>query len=63
VYREVNEMPKCASCGKLLNVEGIRGQRLGRPVQFCTPQCERTFDTYKEPKYGARSLDGVPEIA
>ncbi len=63
VYREVNEMPKCASCGKLLPVDRIRAERLGRPVQFCSDQCIRIFDTYKQPKYGDRALDGIPEIA
>ncbi len=63
VYREVNEMPKCASCGKLLPVDGIRAERLGRPVQFCSDQCVRIFDTYKQPKYGDAALAGIPEIA
>jgi hypothetical protein len=61
-YREVNEMPKCASCGKLLPVAGIAGERLGRAVQFCSAQCIRTFDTYKVLKYGDRALDGIPEL-
>ena len=60
VYREVNEMPKCASCGKLLPVDGIRAERLGRPVQFCSDQCVRVFDTYKQPKYGDEALAGIP---
>lgn len=60
VYREVNEMPKCASCGKLLPVDGIRTERLGRPVQFCSDQCVRVFDTYKQPKYGDEALAGIP---
>jgi hypothetical protein len=63
VYREVNEMPKCASCGKLLPVDGIPAERLGRPVQFCGEQCVRIFDTYKLPKYGDRALSAIPEIA
>jgi len=62
MYREVNEMPKCASCGKLLNVDGIPAQRLGRDVMFCSERCVEVFDTYKEPKYGTAALDGVPEL-
>lgn len=56
-------MPKCASCGKLLPVDGIRAERLGRPIQFCGEQCVRIFDTYKLPKYGDRALAGIPETA
>jgi hypothetical protein len=55
-------MPKCASCGKLLPVDGIPAERLGRPVQFCGEQCVRIFDTYKLPKYGDRALSAIPEI-
>jgi hypothetical protein len=62
MYREVNEMPKCASCGKLLNVPGIRTERLLRTVEFCSDRCVRVFDSYKEPKYGADALRGIPEI-
>ena len=62
VYREVNEMPKCASCGKLLPVDGIGAERLGRRVQFCSEQCVRTFDTYKQPKYGSEAVAGIPLI-
>lgn len=62
MYREVNEMPKCASCGKLLNVDGIPAERLGRPVMFCAERCVEVFDTYKAPKYGEAALDGVPAI-
>jgi hypothetical protein len=62
MYREVNEMPKCASCGKLLNVDGIEASRLDRRVMFCSERCVEVFDTYKEPKYGSAALDGVPEF-
>jgi ribosomal protein L24E len=62
VYREVNEMPKCASCGKLIPVGGIPAERLGRPVRFCSEQCVRIFDTYKQPKYGNDALAGIPLV-
>lgn len=52
LYREVNEMPRCCSCGKLLTSGGIDAERLGHTVVFCVEQCVRVFDTYKEPKYG-----------
>ena len=63
MYPEVSEMPKCGSCGKLLNVGGIEAVRLERPVMFCSERCIEVFDTDKEPKYGSAALDGVPEIA
>lgn len=52
LYREVNEMPRCCSCGKLLTSGGIDAERCGHPVLFCSEQCVRVFDTYKEPRYG-----------
>ncbi len=56
VYREVNELPRCGSCGKLLTVGGLIEERLGQRVVFCSPQCVRVFDTYKVPKYGAAAV-------
>jgi hypothetical protein len=61
MYREVNEMPKCASCGKLIPVGGIREERLGRAVRFCSEQCVRVFDEYKYPRYGRDALAGIPD--
>jgi ribosomal protein L24E len=56
VYREVSELPRCGSCGKLLTVGGIEEERLGRVLVFCSPQCIRVFDTYKAPKYGEAAV-------
>lgn len=56
IYREVNEMPRCGSCGKLLTVGGIEVDRLGHRIVFCSEQCIRVFDTYKAPKYGADAV-------
>lgn len=56
VYREVNELPRCGSCGKLLTVGGLREERLDRTIVFCSEQCIRVFDTYKAPKYGADAV-------
>ena len=36
VYREVNELPRCGSCGKLLTVGGIEASRLGHTLVFCS---------------------------
>ncbi len=52
LYREVNEMPRCGSCGKLLTSGGIEAERRGHAILFCSEQCVRVFDTYKEPRYG-----------
>lgn len=56
VYREVSELPRCGSCGKLLTVGGLEVERLGHTVAFCSEQCIRVFDTYKVPKYGEAAL-------
>lgn len=56
IYREVNEMPRCGSCGKLLTVGGTEVDRLGHRIVFCSEQCIRVFDTYKAPKYGADAV-------
>ena len=56
VYREVSELPRCGSCGKLLTVGGLEVDRLGKVVVFCDDRCVRVFDTYKVPKYGDEAI-------
>jgi ribosomal protein L24E len=56
VYREVSEMPRCGSCGKLLTVGGVEVDRSEQRLVFCSQQCIRVFDTYKAPKYGADAI-------
>ena len=56
VYREVSELPRCGSCGKLLTVGGLVEERLGYRVVFCSPQCVRVFDTDKAPKFGEEAV-------
>ena len=56
IYREVNELPRCGSCGKLLTVGGLVEERLGHELWFCSEQCVRVFDTYKAVKYGAEAV-------
>jgi hypothetical protein len=56
IYREVNEMPRCGSCGKLLSTGGQIEERLGHRIVFCGQQCIRVFDTYKAPKYGEEAV-------
>jgi hypothetical protein len=56
IYREVSELPRCGSCGKLLTVGGIEEERFGHTVVFCSHQWIRVFDTYKAPKYGEEAV-------
>jgi ribosomal protein L24E len=56
LYREVNEMPRCGSCGKLLTSGGIEAERREHAILFCSDQCVRVFDTYKEPRYGEQAV-------
>lgn len=56
IYREVNELPRCGSCGKLLTAGRLEEERLGQRIVFCSEQCIRVFDTYKAPKYGADAV-------
>ncbi len=56
VYREVSELPHCGSCGKLVSVGGIRVERLGHTLVFCSEKCIQVFDTYKVLKYGEAAL-------
>ena len=56
VYREVSELPRCGSCGKLLTVGGIETERMGYRLVFCSQQCIRVFDSYKAPKYGEAAV-------
>lgn len=56
IYREVNEMPRCGSCGKLLTSGGIEVERLGHTLVFCCGRCIEVFDTYKVPKYGDEAV-------
>ena len=56
IYREVNELPRCGSCGKLLTSGGTEVEREGKTVIFCSDQCIRVFDTYRLPKYGVEGI-------
>jgi hypothetical protein len=56
VYREVSELPRCGSCGKLLTTGGTVEERMGRRIVFCGDRCIRVFDTYKAPKYGEEAV-------
>lgn len=51
-YQEVNELPRCGSCGKLLTKGGLEAERMEHTLIFCNDKCLEVFDTYKAPKYG-----------
>ncbi len=55
-YQEVNEMPRCGSCGKLLTRGGLKAERLDNTLIFCSAKCLEIFDTYKAPKYGEAAV-------
>jgi hypothetical protein len=51
MYREVNQMPKCANCGILMPA-GERGfGHHGVVLPTCSERCERVYDSYKFPRY------------
>ena len=52
--REVNKMPRCASCGILLPCQEISKTHEGREVIVCSEKCFRIYVTYWYPKYGRR---------
>jgi hypothetical protein len=51
MYREVNEMPKCANCGILIPTAELRFEHHGRELLSCSERCQRIYDTYKYPRY------------
>jgi hypothetical protein len=59
MYREVNEMPKCACCGILVPCAEIHAERHGVDLVFCSERCIRIYDEYKFPKYRDEILAGL----
>ncbi len=58
---EVDEMPKCASCGILVpsrKHEVVR-EHEGRRLVFCSEKCYRVYLTYWYPKYGKSATQRV----
>jgi ribosomal protein L24E len=56
MYREVNEMPRCANCGILMPAGERRYEHHGAVLLTCSPRCERVYDTYTFPRYRAAIL-------
>jgi hypothetical protein len=51
MYREVDEMPKCATCGILVPCQEVYARRHEIELIFCSERCVRIYDEYKFPKY------------
>jgi predicted RNA-binding Zn-ribbon protein involved in translation (DUF1610 family) len=66
MYREVNEMPKCVSCGILIPTAEMHFSHHGRELISCSERCQRIYDTYKYPRYRERiaelELSGDPGL-
>jgi ribosomal protein L24E len=56
MYREVDQMPKCANCGILMPRGERRFEHHGVVLLTCSERCERIYDTYKFPRYQAEIL-------
>ena len=53
--REVDEMPRCQSCGILIPVQEMVKQHEGQPVIVCSDKCFRIYTTYWYPRYGQKA--------
>ena len=63
VYREVNEMPKCASLRQAPHRRRHPDGAARPPGRvLLRASASAIFDTYKQPKYGERALDGIPLV-
>jgi hypothetical protein len=51
MYREVDQMPRCANCGILMPAGERRFEHHGVTLLTCSERCERIYDTYKFPRY------------
>lgn len=56
MYREVDQMPRCANCGILMPAGERRFEHHGVVLLTCSENCERVYDTYKFPRYEAEIL-------
>lgn len=53
--REVDEMPRCQSCGILIPVQEMMKEHEGKPVIVCSDKCFRIYRTYWYPRYGQKA--------
>lgn len=55
--REVDSMPRCASCGILVPCQEIHKEHEGQSIIVCSEKCFRMYTTYWYPKNGAKEAD------
>ncbi|MBS1888653.1 MAG: hypothetical protein JSU06_15840 [Actinobacteria bacterium] len=53
MYREVNQMPRCATCGILVPTQEIRFAHHERRLIACSERCVGLYDSYRYPRYRA----------
>jgi ribosomal protein L24E len=51
MYREVDQMPKCANCGILITRGEREFEHHGVTLLTCSERCERIYDTYTFPRH------------
>lgn len=51
MYREVNEMPKCASCGILIPCSELVFEHHEATLYSCSERCIRIYGEYKYPRH------------
>ncbi len=59
--REVDRMPRCASCGILVPCEEIVKTHAGQTIIVCSEKCFRVYKTYWYPKYGDKPASAQNE--
>lgn len=53
MYREVNEMARCATCGILVPTAEVHFQHHGRDLIACSSKCVALYDSYRYPRHKA----------
>ena len=61
--REVDEMPRCQSCGILIPVEEIVKEHDGHEITVCSNKCFRIYRTYWYPRYGQQAGSQAEETS
>ncbi len=59
MYREVDEMPKCETCGILVPCNEVTVRRHEVELVFCSDRCVVIYDEYKFPKYRTEILQQI----
>lgn len=51
MYREVNQMSRCATCGILVPTQEVPFTHHARDLIACSQKCVRLYDAYRYPRY------------